>query len=326
MRKFPLIAAMTLGLAASAILSTPAKAASFEEGDVFASVASGSYQQWREVAGTWTLVDTLTTGLGGFTTGSTFSSTGDLYGTNFSHGSVSKFLGPGTPHTHSVFSSPLSTPESILFDLSGNLYVGTLGSGLQRIDATTGAVLQTYSTGRVDWIDLAADQTTMLFTTEAQTVFRFDLTTDSFLTDFAALPGPGEGFALRILSDGGVLVADGDEIKRLNSSGTVIQTYDTSGNDSWFALNLDPDGTTFWSGDFSSADVVRFDIATGAVVDSFNTGTGSSTLFGLSVFGEITVGGGGPIGGATVPLPPAGLAGIGLLGLMAAVRRVRRRR
>ena len=92
----------------------------------------------------------------------------------------------------------------------------------------------------------------------------------------------------------------------MNAAGTVIQTYDFQGLDLWFALNLAPDGTSFYSGDFGGGDIYRFDIASGTVLDSQNTGTGGSTLFGLAVAGEITVGG-LPSG---VPEPSTYAAGI----------------
>jgi hypothetical protein len=85
------------------------------------------------------------------------------------------------------------------------------------------------------------------------------------------------------------LVADGSNIKRLNPAGAVIQTYDASGEDSWFALNLDPDGVSFWSANISTANIYKFNIASGAVTLSFNSGTGANTVFGLAISGELTV-------------------------------------
>jgi len=54
--------------------------------------------------------------------------------------------------------------------------------------------------------------------------------------------GLTQAFAMRILSDGGLLVADLYDITRFDSSGTLIQTCDITGQDHWFALNQDPDG------------------------------------------------------------------------------------
>jgi hypothetical protein len=84
-------------------------------------------------------------------------------------------------------------------------------------------------------------------------------------------------------------LADRELIVLFDSAGGVVDTYDVDGENNWFALNLDPDGTSFWSADFITSNVYKFDIATGDVLDSFNTGTASNTVFGLTVFGEITV-------------------------------------
>ncbi|MBK8983190.1 MAG: hypothetical protein IPM38_12930, partial [Ignavibacteria bacterium] len=94
--------------------------------------------------------------------------------------------------------------------------------------------------------------------------------------------------ALRIRLNGDVLVAMGTNILRLNAAGTTIQTYDVAGENSWFGLNLDPDGTSFWSADFTTSNVYRIDIATGNVITTYNTGTANGTVFGIAVAGEIT--------------------------------------
>ena len=124
--------------------------------------------------------------------------------------------------------------------------------------------MATYGNFRTDWIDLSADQTTIYYTTEGTFIGRYDTATDTALSNFASGLG-GEAFALRILSDGGVLVANGGNVLHLDNTGTVIKTYDVSGEDTWFALNLDPDGKSFWSGDFGTANFYKFDIATGSL-------------------------------------------------------------
>ena len=94
---------------------------------------------------------------------------------------------------------------------------------------------------------------------------------------------PGDG-------SGGLLVADGAEIKRLeDAAGDVIQRYDVGNRDSWFALNLDPDGQSFWATDHEADQVVRFDIDTGNMVQSFTAGPGD-TVFGVCLKGELTAG------------------------------------
>lgn len=255
--------------------------AQFATGDVFVAVANGSVQ-WRQPNGT--LVMTLNTTQGGYTTGMALDTANNLYVTNFSASTVSRFDKFGA--LLGTIGTGYSTPESIVFDNASNYYTGNLSNGIRKYNGA-GVYQSSSFTGRVDFMDLQADQCTVLYTTEGGTIFRYNICTNTALSDFAT--GLSSCYALRILTSGDVLVANGVDIKRLNSSGSVIQTYDVAGENSWFALNLDPDGVTFWSADYSTANVYRINIATGAVVSTFNTGTGGSTVYGLAVAGEITV-------------------------------------
>lgn len=257
--------------------------AQFQTGDVFVAVASGSVQ-WRQPNGT--LVQTLNTGQGGFTTGMSFDSAGSLYVTNFSANSVSRFDING--NLIGLFGSGYSTPEMIIFDSSHNAWVGNLSNGFRKFDALGNFLGVKASGTRVDFMDLQPDQSTMLYTQEGTNILRWDVVADAPLSNFASGLG-GNAYALRIRPNGDVLVANGANILRLNSAGAIVQTYDVAGQNSWFAINLAPDGTSFWSADFGTSNVYRIDIATGAVISSFNTGTAGSTVFGLAVKGEITV-------------------------------------
>jgi DNA-binding beta-propeller fold protein YncE len=259
-----------------------AVAQTFQNGDVFVAISDGQVQ-WRNATGT--LIQTLNTGQGGYTTGMAFDEDGFLYVTNFSANSVSVFNKSGV--LQGTFGSGYSTPESIIFDAAGNAYVGNLGNGIRKFNSA-GSYLSSSYTGRVDFLDLAADQCTMLRTTEGSTVARHNVCTNTALSDFATGLG-GNAFALRVRQGGQVLLANGGNVLRLSSAGAVLQTYTVSGEGTWFALNLDPDGSSFWSANFGSANVYKIDIATGDVVTSFNTGTGGNTVFGLAVFGEVTV-------------------------------------
>lgn len=264
----------------------------FQVGHVFAAVGNGRYFHYN---GSGVLLDTLVTGLGGFTTGMAFDAAGNFYGTNFSVSNISRFTGPGIPHTHSVFATgdPGGACESIVRDTLGNFFVGQAGgtfdilkfnSAGTRIDNFDVPVGPRGS----DWIDLGADQRTMFYTSEGTTVRRYDLVTRTALSDFSTALTGGASYALRLLPGGGMLVANSTDIKRLNAAGAVIQTYDATGANSWFALNLDPDGTSFWSGSFDNNAFYKFDIATGALLlGPIATG---GALFGLAVFGELTVG------------------------------------
>ncbi len=259
-------------------------------GDVFVSVSNGKVQH-RDASGN--LLETLDTLQGGFTTGMAFDSLGNLYVTNFDAGNVRKFDSMGG--LIGTFGSGYSgAPESILFDRNGNAYVGAVNGDnhIRKFDPTGNPLGQfAVATERrgTDWIDLAADQCTMFYTSEGPDIKRFNVCTNIQLSNFNVAPLPNSvSYALRILPNGDVLVANTSVIARLDSAGNLVQQYDSPGQDCWFALNLDLDGTSFWSADFCSSTVHKFDIQSGRELLSFSTGTGSFTVFGIAVFGEFT--------------------------------------
>lgn len=258
----------------------------FDVGDIYVAVGNGLIQH-RDSAGN--LLESLDTLQGGFTTGMAFDTAGNLYVTNFSAGNVSKFDTQG--ELIGTFGSGYSgSPESILFDGLGDVYVGTVNgdNDIRKFDALGNPLAQfnvaTENRGS-DFIELAADQCTMLYTSEGQNVKRFDVCSNVQLADFNVAPLPASAsFALRLLPSGGLVVANNTVIARLDAFGNLTQTYDASGENCWFSLNLDPDSTSFWSADFCSSNVYKFDIESGDELLSFNTGTGFSTVFGLAVF------------------------------------------
>src|SRR5262249_36118743 len=136
-----------------------------------------------------------------------------------------------------------------------------------------------------DWNDLAADQCTMFYTSEGNAIKRFDVCTNTQLSDFATSPA-GPKYALRIRSNGEVLVVATSVVERYDAGGALIQTYTFPGSLA-FALNLDPDGTHFWTADHDTGTVYEYDIASGAIVFQFESAP-ETTAAGLAVFGEQT--------------------------------------
>lgn len=264
-------------------------------GDVFAGVAGGSYKVYDNAG---VFKETISDGLGGFTTGCAFNGSLDkLYTTNFSSTKVVVY-NDASPHTiaQTVDTNAINAgghSESVVFAANGDFYVGHPDgdADIQRYNAA-GVYQQSYNVAvgprGSDWMDLAADQTTMYYTSEGGSVKRYDVGADAQLADFAAIGGTN--FALRLLppgdGTGGLLVAHTADIKRLDGTGAVAQTYDVAGEDGWFSLNLDPNGTSFWAGDFGTNNFYRFDIASGAVEVGPIASGGS--LFGLCVKGELT--------------------------------------
>lgn len=268
-------------------------------GDVFVAVGNGQYKVYDN---TGNLKETISDGLGGLTTGCAFDSGLNLYTTNFSNTKVVNF-DAGSPHSvlqtiDTGATSPGGHSESVVFDGSGNFYVGHADGNrfVHKYDAA-GVFQATFAPATenrgTDWIDLASDQKTLWYTSEGRKIKRFDVSGEGAqlpdFVDLRTLELSGTLYTLRLLPPGDsssdLLVADSADIKRLNSAASVIQTYGATGENTWFALSLDPNGTSFWAAAFGTNNFYRFNIRTGAIeLGPINTGTGTN-LFGLCVNG-----------------------------------------
>lgn len=268
----------------------------FAAGDVFVAITNGQVQ-WRRANGT--LIQTLSTGESGILTGMAFDKEANLYVTGFLNDKVYRFSPAGT--LLGTFGGGYNAhPESIVFDRAGNVYVGQADGnrGILRFDAA-GNLRAGFAPAReargTDWIELAEDQCTLFYTSEGKAIKRFNVCTNTSLSDFVAVLPGSNAFALRLLPGGGLIVADREEVVRYDAAGTVVRKYDAAGENYWFAANLDPDGTSFWSADQRTGNVYKFDLATGNQLLSFNTGTppdsNNEVVAGLVVLGEIIVGG-----------------------------------
>jgi hypothetical protein len=200
-------------------------AATFDIRDVFAGTAAGTVEQLRTGTG-W--VETFSSGGASFVTGMAFDGRGNLFATNYAERNVMKLAGPTAPHT----------------------------------DSAGAQILSRNTVGRADRIELGADNSKLYFTEDVyKGLFILDRATGTrsiFNANFG-------NYALRLLADGSMLVADESDIVLLDNRGKRVRTYGVAGNDNWFALDLDPDGKTFWSSDFETGLIQQFDIGTGAL-------------------------------------------------------------
>ena len=280
-----------MGAFGSIHVSGAADAVVFQKGDVFAAVGDGKVRHFRPDG---TMVATYDTGVpGGEDAGMAFDEANHLYLAHFDANQVFKF------DTSGALVGPFGEgfgdhPESIVIDDAGNVYVGHAdGDGDVLMFDRDGKLLKRFDLETewrgTDWIDLAADQKTLFYTSEGHHVKRFNITNEKQLSDFNEEPLPGStAYALRILPNGEVIVADTEVIVRLDRKGKLVKQYDAPGEDEWFAVNLDPDGKTFWSGNLGTGQVYQFDIQSGEVIRSWKANAISS-LGGLAVFGEIRV-------------------------------------
>jgi hypothetical protein len=278
--------------------------AAWQPGDVFVARDSGKVEHRDPTGSIIEVLDSHSSlGAADHTRGMAFDEERGLYLTNFFGASVSKF-DASLDFLGNFGSGYSGEPESILFDAYGDALVGaasiepgdpSVNAGqpfdnrIRKFDAH-GLPLAQYAVAvenrGVDWIDLAADQHTLYYTSEGHHILRFDTAAGAQLADFNAEPLPGSvARALRLLPSGGLLVADSEAIERLDAEGNVVQSYDVAAADSWFALDLDPDGTSFWSADAASGEVVKFDIDSGAELAHFHV---AGQIFGLAIADEIT--------------------------------------
>ncbi len=273
---------------ALASVSGPAPATAFAPGDVFVSLRTGQVQ-WRRPDGT--LNGTLINAIPGKAEGMGFDAAGNLYVTHYCAdvslclaGNMVERFSPNGVSAGSFGGGYNCNPYAIAVDAAGRVYVGQADC--------TGDILQFDGSGNPlasfdvapdnrgsARIDLAADGCTMFYTSQGANVKRYNVCTRQQLSDFNRAPLPdGPTYGLRILPDGGVLVSITSAIARLDASGTLVGSYDAPGEpDEWTGLDLVGDGT-FWATNYASSDVVRFDLSSGAVLTSFNTGTPTTTV------------------------------------------------
>jgi len=196
-----------------------------------------------------------------------FDTAGNLYVTNFDASTISKFDGRGRLTQDSWGGRFSKDPESCAADDAGRVYVGEAHGAKRILKLTSGGKLLAAYKPRGEnegpnWIDLAADQCTLFYTSAGSGVKRFDVCRGRQLLDFARAPD-GQCYALRLRPNGDVLVACSAQVYRLDTTRALGE------KSILYALALDPDGASFWTAGFESGRVYRVDIATGRVLGRF---------------------------------------------------------
>ncbi len=269
----------------------------FAPGDVFVSFEKGGVQ-WRNPDGTLNAL--LVSQVQGTTSeGMGFDAAGNLYVTHWCASlglgsvctvgnTVEKFSTSGVSQG-TVGSGYNCNPHALAFDAAGSMYVGQADCTGNILKLSLGQTPTAYAVAAENrgsfWVDLAPDGCTIFYTSWGPNVKRFNVCTNTQLADFNVAPMPGgQTQGLRVLAAGGVLVSSGAVIARLDATGALVQTYQVSTGEAqyWAGLDLVGDGT-FWAINYYTSNVYKFDLTTGAVLASFNTGTPAQTAVDVRV-------------------------------------------
>ncbi len=196
-------------------------------------------------------------------------------------------------------------PESVQFDRSGYAYVACSdGKVLQKWD-TNGNKVATYSLAKdyrgVDHVDLHPDGHTLYYTSEGEHIKRWDIKSNTQLSDFCAIPGNTGGYAFalrRVPADGSYIVAVswGDIhpetnncwVSRIAANGSWMRDYVQAGYESHFGIDMDADGQHFWVGcspisGAAHGTAVKVNLASGAVVATLDTGVAMDSVDGVTI-------------------------------------------
>jgi WD40 repeat protein len=267
--------ALYLALLVIGMTGAPLRAA-FMTGDVFVSaglIFSGAYRY----SSSGTYLETLgsDTQMGG----GAFDRAGNFYLTTFFTNQVIKFdNGPEPPPGHlgaiggSTYLRQLKFPIAATFDAAGNLYIAQEVNGAPIVEyAPNGTLLRSLPTvpsANTRDLKISPDEKTLYYST-GSSIKRIDLATAQPLSDFANVGGIALEFQL--LPDGGMLVANGSEVVRLDRTGKIVQTYSVPAANEIYSVALTPDNQHFWTEGYGETRAVQFDLVSGAEVSSFNT-------------------------------------------------------
>jgi hypothetical protein len=283
-----------LAFALTSFLFTSVSYAStgFQPGDLLVALTDGTVQV-RAADGT--LQSILTGPIQGQAKGLAINADGDLL---VSHWQVNGNLTVGNAvakfHPDGSFAGAFGSgyfcdPSGIAIGSNGFVFVGQANcSGkIVKLDSS-GNIVQSFApiieVGGARWIDLADDGCTMYYTSAGQLVHRFDVCVSAQLPDLSSVPlSGGAALGLRIMPDGGVIVAAQNDVERLNASGQVIAKYQAVAETGFVGIFVLDDGKSFWASSYVTGNVYRFDISTGQILMSFNNGVAGTGAKGVII-------------------------------------------
>ena len=284
-------------VASSLVWFSPVGAAdglSFAPGDVFVSLEPGPVQWWNANG---TLNRVMLGTVPGTGEGMGFDAGGNLYVTRWCidpwcspTGNTVEMFNVRGESLGAVGSGYDCNPHAILFDATSTAFIGLAGCSGAIMKVPPGQDRNpTYFHAAADvqgafWIDLAPDGCTMFYTSYGPNVKRFDVCAGVQLPDFNLAPVPG-GVAhdVRVLPDGGVIVATGSVISRLDQTGALSSTYSVPGEPAyWAGVDLTVDGG-FWAANYESSRVHKFDLATGQALATLDAHTPPHTVVAVRV-------------------------------------------
>jgi hypothetical protein len=270
--------------------------ASFKVGDVF--IARGGQIDVYDPYGT--LLQSIDTSNFGGSFGMTFDTKGNLYTVNDT--GVVEFDSNG--NFIRVFDLWGVSQRSILHDAAGNFYIGlfwdeSVTFPMWKVDPL-GNTLGAYAAmGEITgpfWITLAPDQKTMIYTSQGCHVKSYNVATNAQNPDIVGcVLGPWAN-GVRILPDSSIIVVTANSVSRWANNPLcpypqctyqLVQSYIPSGAShlNLYPLALDPDGVSFWTVDYPTGIVYRFNAKTGQQTGTFATGI-TSNSYGIAIFGE----------------------------------------
>jgi hypothetical protein len=267
---------------------------SFAPGDVFLSLEQGPVQWWKADGTLNRLIVGTVPGTG---EGMGFDPSGNLYVTRWCidpwcepTGNTVEMFSVKGESMGAVGSGYDCNPHAIVFDASNTAYIGQAGCSGAIMKVLPGqdrnpTIFRVAPDNQGSfWIDLAPDGCTMFYTSYGPNVKRFDVCTGVQLPDFnaAAVPG-GVAHDVRVLPDGGVIVATGAVISRLDQNGALTTTYAVAGEPAYWAGVELADGGSFWAANYESSRAHKFSLADGQVLATLDAHTPPHTLVAVRV-------------------------------------------